>query len=99
GMVRVAGVEYQAVLLSPPPPDIDNLASRETAIEMTADERINDFRMRSSTEAYKLAVFLSLMPLTLPVIRLAHQAIIEHPTQEQLAELLYGGINLLITPL
>jgi hypothetical protein len=98
-MVMAAGVEYQAVMLSPLPPDVDNRMPPERASEMTADERIIHFKMLSSTEAYKLAVFLSFMPLTLPVIRLVHQAIIEHPAQEQLAELLYGGIILRITPL
>ncbi len=45
-----------------------------------------------SPETYGLACYLSWMPLTLPVIQLVHYRMIANRNQEQLAELLLGGI-------
>jgi hypothetical protein len=60
--------------------------------EIDPAARIRAFREMASPQAYELAVFLSVMPLTLPVMRLVQRTMIARPKQEQLAEVLLGGI-------
>jgi hypothetical protein len=85
-LLTSVGAKYKATLLPTEP-------SAPLASEpQTAEERIDLFRSVVSDEAYDLAVFLSVMPLTLPVMRLVHQAMIRNARQEQLAEVLLGRV-------
>ena len=91
-MLTSVGAKYKATLLP--------IESGETTTPepSTAEERVDRFRSVVSNEAYDLAVFLSVMPLTLPVIRLVHQAMIRNARQEQLAEVLLGQVIRRKTP-
>src|SRR6266542_3684718 len=91
-LLTSVGAKYKATLLPTEP-------SATVASEpQTAEERIDLFRSVVSDDAYDLAVFLSVMPLTLPVMRLVHQAMIRNARQEQLAEVLLGRIIRRRTP-
>ncbi|MFN0086520.1 MAG: SAV_2336 N-terminal domain-related protein [Blastocatellia bacterium] len=75
--------------LPPPPP-------RE---EPSAGTRVANFRSLVSPETRRLAVYLSLLPVTLPLMRIVQMTLIRRPRQEQLAELLLGGILRRVTPI
>ncbi len=66
------------------------------APEVGPAERVARFRALVSPEAYELAILLSVTHLMLPVMRLIQRAMIGAANDEQLAELLLGGI---LTPL
>jgi formylglycine-generating enzyme required for sulfatase activity len=67
---------------------------RETPppVEPTPAERISNFRNLVSKDAYELAIYLSWMPLSLPVMRLVQAKMLPHPRPEQLSEVLLGGL-------
>jgi len=67
-----------------------------SASEIGPAERVARFRALVSPEAFDLAILLSVTHLMLPVMRLVQRAMIGAANDEQLAELLLGGI---LTPL
>ncbi|CCH34758.1 FxSxx-COOH system tetratricopeptide repeat protein [Actinosynnema sp. NPDC047251] len=58
----------------------------------TADERLRRFRLRSSTVAYRLAVYLACAPLSLPVMRLVQHAMLPTSRPAHLAEVFLSGL-------
>ena len=63
-----------------------------------AVDRVKRFRARASPEAYQLAVFLSGAPLSLPVMRLVHQAMFDEPKPSHLAEVFLSDLLLSHVP-
>ncbi|MFN7948349.1 MAG: tetratricopeptide repeat protein [Blastocatellia bacterium] len=90
-LMKPGAIYERAVLLSARPEAAADAAPRAET-KLTPDERVQRFRALVSSETFDLAVYLSFMPLTLPVMRLVQAAMLAHPRQEQLAELLLGGI-------
>jgi tetratricopeptide (TPR) repeat protein len=64
----------------------------DAGAEMSARARVARFRATASHEAYQLAGFLTLAPLTLPAIRLVQQAMLPFSSPSHLAEVLTGGL-------
>lgn len=91
-MLMGQGIPYSATLISASS-DISKSQPRIEPLErMGPEEHLERFRALVSPETYGLACYLSWMPLTLPVIQLVHYRMIANRNQEQLAELLLGGI-------
>ena len=65
---------------------------------LPAEERVQRFRAMVSRQAYDLAVFLSAVPLTLPVIGLVQRELLPETRQVHLAEVFVGGIIERVTP-
>lgn len=59
---------------------------------LPAEERVQRFRAMVSRQAYDLAVLLSAVPLTLPVIGLVQRELLPETRQVHLAEVFVGGI-------
>ncbi|MDX2042529.1 MAG: SAV_2336 N-terminal domain-related protein [Acidobacteriota bacterium] len=59
---------------------------------ISAEEHLAEFRRLVSDEAYQLAIYLSWLPLALPVMRLVQAAMFAEAKPETLAEFLLGGI-------
>jgi hypothetical protein len=92
-MMMIPGFIYPyTVLLSSSPNATDQVAPQVIEEAPSAESRVARFRALVSPETFKLAVYLSVMPLSLPVIRLVQLAMLPHPHHWQLAELLVGGI-------
>ncbi|WP_158849944.1 FxSxx-COOH system tetratricopeptide repeat protein [Saccharothrix deserti] len=58
----------------------------------TADEHLRRFRLRASTTAYRLAVYLACAPLSLPVMRLVQHAMLPSSRPAHLAEVFLSGL-------
>ncbi|MGD0603484.1 MAG: FxSxx-COOH system tetratricopeptide repeat protein [Streptosporangiaceae bacterium] len=58
----------------------------------TALDRVTQFRVHASGEAFQLAGFLAFAPLTPPVMRLVQQAVLPAAETTHLAEVLLGGL-------
>ncbi|MBI4750942.1 MAG: formylglycine-generating enzyme family protein [Acidobacteria bacterium] len=91
-MLMGQGIPYSATLVSASPGTSKIQPHVEPLERMNPEESLERFRMLVSSETYRLAGYLSWMPLTLPVIQLVHYRMIANCKQEQLAELLLGGI-------
>gem|GEM_PF-154166 len=101
GMVMKPGLIYdKAILLTTSSGAIESpvLPAEET---LEPEQREQRFRAFVSPETYALAIYLSVTPtpLSLPLIRLVQSAMLPHPRQEQIAELLLGGIIRRKTPI
>jgi len=71
GMVMAAGVSFPGVLLGScrsSEPDEGSRPTEEKRLE--PEERVQRFRVLASPQAFQLAVYLTAVPLTLPVMRL-----------------------------
>ncbi len=68
------------------------LVGQTQLVEQSAEERLAEFRRLVSDEAYQLAIYLSWLPLALPVMRLAQAAMFAEARRETLAEFLLAGI-------
>ncbi|MEV4316816.1 FxSxx-COOH system tetratricopeptide repeat protein [Actinocrispum sp. NPDC049592] len=71
--------------------EVDMLPADPVA-PLGAMDRVKRFRARSSPEAYKLAVYLSGAPLTLPVMRLVQQAMVPESKSSHLAEVFLSDL-------
>jgi WD40 repeat protein len=60
--------------------------------ELTARERVSQFRRAASPAARQLAGYLAAAPLCLPVMRLVHRAMMPAVRQVDLAEVLLSGL-------
>src|SRR5579864_7608585 len=60
--------------------------------DVDAKERIRRYRESASTLAFRLATYLSGVPLSLPVMRLVQYAMLPDSSQVHLAEFLLGGL-------
>lgn len=58
----------------------------------SADELVHSFRAVASPAAWKLAVYLTAVPLSQPVMRMVQQVMISDPQPAQLAEVLLSGL-------
>jgi hypothetical protein len=90
GVVLVGTAEHETVQKSRAhrPPEV-----------LSAPKRVQHFRTLASAEAFDLAVCLSTVPLTLPVMRLVQQTALPQSEQTHLAEMLLGGLVERVTPL
>ncbi len=91
-MLTQPGSVYKAVLLSPSPNHRMAAPLPSSQEVISPEQRVERFYALVSTDAYRLAIYVSLMPLTLPVMRLVQAAMLPSPSHEQIAELLLGGI-------
>ncbi|RRR73738.1 MAG: NACHT domain-containing protein [Candidatus Viridilinea halotolerans] len=69
--------------------------AEEEAVEqaqLNGAERVERFKFFASEAAWRLAQALAVAPLSPPIMRLVHQASIEHPSTNQLAEVMLGGL-------
>jgi formylglycine-generating enzyme required for sulfatase activity len=99
-MLMQPGMLYTAVAL--PKPEASSHAARPVEKQKqstpsktsgtSAEDRVRNFRHLVSEDAYKLAVYLSWMPLTLPVMRVVQAAMLTRALPETLAEVLLGGV-------
>lgn len=64
---------------------------------LSPEQRINTFRIIASSEAYELATYLAVVPLSLPIISLVQRAMMPSSTQMHLAEIFIGGIIYRVT--
>ncbi|CAL9333677.1 SAV_2336 N-terminal domain-related protein [Streptomyces sp. enrichment culture] len=60
--------------------------------EPSAAELVNGFRAFASPAAWRLAMYLTAVPLSQPVMRMVHQVMIPDPQPAQLAEVMVGGL-------
>ncbi|MGH6630889.1 MAG: SAV_2336 N-terminal domain-related protein [Burkholderiales bacterium] len=99
-MLMRPGALCRAALFAPPAGEMEVAAApAEPARSFaSAEDRVVHFKALVSPETYRLAVYLSLLPLSLPVMRLVQTTMLAHPRQDQLAELLLGGILHRSTP-
>jgi Double-GTPase 2 len=67
-------------------------ATEEERKRLTAAQRIQRFRATASPGARRLAEFMSVAPVSVPVIQLVQEAIGAPPSQSQVAEVLLGGL-------
>ncbi len=99
-MLMQPGAVYRAALFSAPSGEIEIAASPAEPKRQfdSPAARVDNFKALVSLETYRLAIYLSLLPLTLPVMRLVQMSMIANPKQEQLAELLLGGVIERVNP-
>lgn len=68
-------------------------SSEATAqIEISGEERVQRFKFFASVPAWRLAQALAAAPLSPPVMRLVHQAVVDKPSTGHLAEVMLGGL-------
>ncbi|MEM7532959.1 MAG: CHAT domain-containing tetratricopeptide repeat protein [Chloroflexota bacterium] len=78
--------------LQPPQPVADSPNPNENNATHTADELVDIFFATASPEAQDLAIYLSAMPLTLPVMRLVQEKVLTNQRQVHLAEFFLSGL-------
>jgi hypothetical protein len=86
-----SGVDAMAVFADRTVP-YDEKADAGIQQSLTPDDRVRRFRSSASPEAIQLAVYLAAAPISLPVIRLVQQVMLDDPKQSQLAEVFLGGL-------
>lgn len=59
---------------------------------LSAEERVRRFRAAASPTAFRLACYLSAVPLSLPVMRWVQRAMLPHSRPAHLAEVFLGGL-------
>lgn len=74
----------------PAPPDESPDSSDEP--EPSLDDLVEQFRERASREAFKLAVYLTAVPLNQPVMRMVQQGMLSDPQPSQIAEVMLSGL-------
>lgn len=88
-----SNVDGMAILVHPADGDPDPWPpSAEDGGEATAAERLERFRAGASLEAFRLAGFLSAVPISLPVMRLVQRAMLPASQASHLAEVFLGGL-------
>ncbi|MEU1177852.1 SAV_2336 N-terminal domain-related protein [Streptomyces sp. NPDC005820] len=68
------------------------LAEAPPTRELSATERVQEFKASASDDAYKLLVHLSAVPLSPPVMRIVQRAILKTPHPSPLAEIQLSGL-------
>jgi len=97
GTSAPAGVSALAVLCHPGPDSSAQLgtpgAGRAPRRSSDARQVLQRFRASASPEAFQLASYLAAAaPISLPVIQIIQQKMLETPRQSQLAEVFLGGL-------
>ena len=91
-----AGVSALAVLCQPGPNLSEepgsSVAGSDRARASDARQILQRFRASASPEAFQLSIYLAAAPISLPVIRIIQQEMLEVPRQSQLAEVFLGGL-------
>jgi hypothetical protein len=88
-----SNVDGMAILVHPTDGDPDPWPpSVEDSVEATAAERLERFRAGASPDAFRLAGFLSAVPISLPVMRLVQRAMMPASQASHLAEVFLGGL-------
>jgi hypothetical protein len=72
--------------------DVSSKSTENSNIELTAKQRLQRFRLTASPMARKLAGLLAAVPISLPVVRLIQQTMLQKSSQVHVAEVLLGGI-------
>ncbi len=101
GMVMAAGVSFSGVLLgSSASPEAVETSPPAAEKPLEPQERVQLFRDLASRQAFQLAVYLTAVPLTLPVMRLVQRTMFMLPEYRQvhLAEVFLGGLLERVTP-
>ncbi|MFI7067098.1 sigma-70 family RNA polymerase sigma factor [Kribbella sp. NPDC050124] len=70
----------------------DRPGPRTSAPPASGGSAVDQFRAKASPAAYQLAVSLSVIPLTIPVMRLVQHALFPSSSPAILAEILLGGL-------
>jgi hypothetical protein len=70
----------------------DGTESAESPSVSAAEDLLQRFRASSSPEAFQLAVYLSAAPVSLPVIQLVQEVMLDSPKQAHVAEVFLGGL-------
>ena len=88
GNARTAGVLFEPWLAAAE----EQLAATLRRAELTPEVRVQRFRATASPIARRLAVLMSLVPVSLPVIYLIQQTSLPEAKQVHIAEVLMGGL-------
>ncbi|MDX2031968.1 MAG: formylglycine-generating enzyme family protein [Blastocatellia bacterium] len=93
-MLMHPGIHFTAVPIAPPQKTEKKKtgAARSAPRAPSPRERLDLFRRRVSPDAFTLAILLSFMPLTLPVMRTVQAARLRDASPSLLSELLLGGL-------
>ncbi|AFZ01297.1 SAV_2336 N-terminal domain-related protein [Calothrix sp. PCC 6303] len=94
-MVAGAGeVQTKGFLLTPNGEIFDGSSesTENSSVELTAKQRLQRFRLTASPMARKLAGLLAAAPVSLPVVRLIQQTMLDKSSQVHVAEVFLGGI-------
>jgi hypothetical protein len=94
-MVAGAGEVQTKGFLLPTDGEILDGSSESTEnsnVELTAKQRLQRFRLTASPMARKLAGLLAAAPVSLPVVRLIQQTMLDKSSQVHVAEVFLGGI-------
>ncbi|MDZ8236677.1 MAG: SAV_2336 N-terminal domain-related protein [Nostoc sp. ChiQUE01a] len=67
-------------------------STENSNVELTAKQRLQRFRLTASPMARKLAGLLAAAPVSLPVVRLIQQTMLDKSSQVHVAEVFLGGI-------
>jgi len=92
GMVAKGSAGMDAVVTlaeeRPPRP----VVIRSAAERRSASELVNAFRASASPDAFQLATYMSVLPVSLQVMRLVQQTVLSGSRAAHLAEVLLGGL-------
>ncbi|ACC85234.1 SAV_2336 N-terminal domain-related protein [Nostoc punctiforme] len=72
--------------------DVSSESTENSNIELTAKQRLQRFRLTASPMARKLAGLLAAVPISLPIVRLIQQTMLQKSSQVHVAEVLLAGI-------
>ncbi|MEJ6485300.1 SAV_2336 N-terminal domain-related protein [Nostoc punctiforme UO1] len=72
--------------------DVRSQSTDSSSVELTAKQRLQRFRLTASPMARKLAGLLAATPVSLPVVRLIQQTMLQKSSQVHVAEVFLGGI-------
>ncbi|MBO3460241.1 AAA-like domain-containing protein [Aetokthonos hydrillicola Thurmond2011] len=81
--------------------EIFNVSSEltdDSSVDLTAKQRLQRFRLTASPMARKLAGLLAATPISLPVVRLIQQTMLQKSSQVHVAEVFLGGILKPLSP-
>ncbi|MER6999040.1 SAV_2336 N-terminal domain-related protein [Streptomyces sp. NPDC000410] len=87
-----AGLPGSAALLGALPPPAGDQDGGLVPEAVGAEELVLRFRSLASPQAFRLAAHLAVGPPSLPVMRLVHTAVEEHPRPQHLAEVVLSGM-------
>jgi hypothetical protein len=79
--------------------DVSSESTENSNIELTAKQRLQRFRLTASPMARKLAGLLAAAPVSLPVVRLIQQTMLDKSSQVHVAEVFLGGILKPLSPI
>lgn len=77
----------------------ESLVDREQQFVESLRDRLESFKWIASPIAMRLATYLSIVPLTLPVMRLVQKIMLPESSNQHLAEFFLGGLIERITPI